>query len=529
VTDGRTSLDAGGLTVRVQTVRFAWNAAADSGTLVSDVVRGDTMRSYVCTNSSCRATFRSKSGGPLPVHANCPRCGQRASLTRSPEPTKSTTSTALAVRQESEAVLPDRPERASSIVERPFLNSPHFIALVVALGTVLLLTLIWLIAAIVGSSIVAVACLLAIAGITASVGYAFISFIIVKASAIQHHRREVPIFYGWGRLVLWEGNEGLLFLKNKRVSAVIYGPKAGGGTAIIYPVLGEELRIHIPLTLRPCEFWDQRIISGDGMHLRVRLTFWWRIQDERGLETFYLVVDREIHKATDTDHEQVLIPEGSSRDSFDRPMPDQSPRSEHHAAEIWIRKIVESCTRKLVASTTANNALIQMTNSPTGHVPLADAPDRLSSNLRDLVQAEVDRYGFYIDRIVIQEVQLPPDIQREIHELYKAKFIPIRTALEAEERYNNVKRSLEAVKDVIGVEATAMREILSTLRGSFMFGGLPPQLDKMLAPFVGAIAGSMAKTQSPIPIATPVTQAQGSPPDVAPKSPITADVDLPEK
>jgi hypothetical protein len=170
-----------------------------------------------------------------------------------------------------------------------------------------------------------------------------------------------------------------------------------------------------------------------------------------------------------------------------------------------------------------------MTNSPTAHASLADAPDRLSSNLRDLVQAEVDRYGFYIDRIVIQEVQLPPEIQSEIHRLYKAKFIPIRTALEAEERYNNVKRSLDAVKDVIGIEATAMREIMSTLKGNYMFGGLPPQLDKMLAPFVGAIAGSMAKTQSPVPVATPVTLAQGLPPGISPNSPIVADVELPEK
>jgi hypothetical protein len=42
-----------------------------------------------------------------------------------------------------------------------------------------------------------------------------------------------------------------------------------------------------------------------------------------------------------------------------------------------------------------------------------------------------------------------------------------------------------------------------------MFAGLPPQLDKMLAPFVGAIAGTMVKTQSPIPVATPVRVVQG--------------------
>jgi regulator of protease activity HflC (stomatin/prohibitin superfamily) len=278
-------------------------------------------------------------------------------------------------------------------------------------------------------------------------------------------------------------------LKNKRVCDVIYGQTRGGGTAIIYPIFGEELRFNIPLTFRPCEFEDWGVLSKDGIHLSVKLTFWWRILDEHGLETFYLVVDREIHKATETDEEQVLIPEARSVDRLSRRIPDREPGSEHHAAEVWIRKIVESCTRNLVSGTTANLALVQLTTPKTDSSSTIspNAPDLLSANLQSMAQSEISRYGFYIDRIAIQNVQLPPQLQNEIHRLYQAKFIPARSALEAEERFNTIKRSLEAVSGVIGAEATAVKEILASLKSNYFFGGLPPVLEGLLAPFVAKL------------------------------------------
>jgi regulator of protease activity HflC (stomatin/prohibitin superfamily) len=306
-----------------------------------------------------------------------------------------------------------------------------------------------------------------------------------------------------------------LFLKNKRVCDVIYGQTRGGGTAIIYPILGEEVRMKIPLTFRPCEFRDFRVLSGDGIHLQVRLTFWWRILDERGLETFYLVVDREIHKATDTDAEQVLTPEAPRLDGLSQRVTHRELGSEHHAAEIWIRKIVESCTRNLVSRTTANRALAQLTGTrPDPSSPLhPEAPDLLSADLLTMVQGEIERYGFYVDRIAIQDVQLPADLQSEIHRLYQAKFIPARSQLEAEQRYYEIKRSLEASASVIGADATAVKEILENVRTSCFFGGLPPQLEALLAPFVGRIAGSLGQSGHPQPLPL---QAQANQPVAQP-------------
>jgi hypothetical protein len=378
----------------------------------------------------------------------------------------------------------------SKIVERPFTSSPHFIVLMVAAMLVVLLVSIWAIGTAVGQTIVPWLSFTGAMGISLLIGIAAIHYHLAKARAIEEKRREVKIFFGLAHLVLWEANEGVLFLKNKRVCDVIYGQTRGGGTAIIYPILGEERRIkNIPLTFRPCEFHDCMVLSRNGIQLQITLTFWWRILDERGLETFYLVVDREIHKATATDEEEVLIPVARSVDRLTRRLPDREPGSEHHAAEIWIRKIVESCTRNLVSGTTANLALEQLTTpkSDSSSTLSPNAPDLLSDKLQSMVQSEIARYGFYIDRIAIQNVQLPPDLQKEIHRLYQAKFIPVRSALEAEERFNKVKRRLEAVSGVIGVEGTAVKEILANLKNNYFFGGFPPMLDKLLAPFVAKL------------------------------------------
>jgi hypothetical protein len=320
-----------------------------------------------------------------------------------------------------------------------------------------------------------------------------VSFSSARARAIRENRRIMPLFFGFGRLVLWEANEGLVFLKNKRVSDVIYGQKDGGGTAIIYPILGEEFCIHVPLTFRPCEFSDYRVVCKEGVHLYVRLTFWWRILDERGLEKFYLVVDREIHKATETDREQILIPEPRKVGRLSRRTPDREPKSEHHAAEIWIRKIVESCTRTLVSGATAVS-LVQFTR-PHGD-PVAAAPDVLSAELRDMVQNQIERYGLYVDRIDIQEAQLPVELQNDIHDLWLKRLEFPRTELEAEQRYVMIKRSLEAVSDVIGADAVAVQKILGSVRTNSFYGGLPPQLEELLAPFVKTLASRMGASQA---------------------------------
>src|SRR5262249_20400797 len=65
--------------------------------------------------------------------------------------------------------------------------------------------------------------------------------LLAKGSAIRRHKNEVNLLWGLVKLVLWEANEGLIFLKNKRISDLVYGLETGGGTRFIFP-LGQRKR-----------------------------------------------------------------------------------------------------------------------------------------------------------------------------------------------------------------------------------------------------------------------------------------------
>ena len=98
--------------------------------------------------------------------------------------------------------------------------------------------------------------------IVAKLGF---NFFTARATAIRTGRREIDLFFGFTKLVLWEENEGLLFLKNKRIDSLIYGPDDGGGMKFIYPILGEEIKVHVPLTLQMCEFQDHKVLTRESI------------------------------------------------------------------------------------------------------------------------------------------------------------------------------------------------------------------------------------------------------------------------
>ena len=115
--------------------------------------------------------------------------------------------------------------------------------------------------------------------------------VLAKTAAIRDRQDERNLFFGMIKLVLWEANQGLVFLRNKRISKVIYGPRDGGGTRFIFPVVGDELRIRIPLTLRLTQFEDHEVLTRESTQLYVKVALWWRVAD---LERYYYSVDNKV-------------------------------------------------------------------------------------------------------------------------------------------------------------------------------------------------------------------------------------------
>jgi len=322
-----------------------------------------------------------------------------------------------------------------------------------------------------------------------------------KARAIERGEREVKLFFGFVKLVLWEQNEGVLFLRNKKISEVVYGPQRGGGMKYIFPILGDEWKVHVPLTLQLSVFEDDRILTREAIQLYVKIAFWWRIKDKDGLEKFYLLLAREVRQATDRGYERVRDYRPART-----PGPRRDPRrSELDAAERWMRTIIESCLRKLVSRQSVAfiisreaSAYLQVDRHPDQSTALAQidapaaTPDRLAASVQVDLARDAATYGIEIERVEVQEVRLPSDIQREIDKVWKSALAPAQSKPEAEAIAMRIRAQLEAVAQTVGKDAAAAGHVMGQMGNMQIVGGLPEAFQKLISRLANG-AGDLAK------------------------------------
>jgi regulator of protease activity HflC (stomatin/prohibitin superfamily) len=326
--------------------------------------------------------------------------------------------------------------------------------------------------------------------------------LLAKSTAIRKRKNQVNLFWGLVKLVLWEANEGLVFLKNKRISDVVFGPKEGGGTKYIYPIFGEELRVRVPLTLKLTRFQDQNVLTRESTRLFMKVAIWWRVQD---LERYYYLIDKQVHVMTDE----------PARGGILDVLPADDRQAQQDAAETWILTLAESCIRKLVSqSTTAlvvsKNALSYMhiedqvrpavygsggsqEKSGTRLRPARATtsqeravPETLADEIHAMLEPKAEEYGLEIDRVEVQEVRLPQELQEALDRLFRSHLLPAQSEQESKAR----QIELQAVANVLGVESVALSEVMKQFRGSTYIGGFPKFVEALFAKsFANAPAG----------------------------------------
>jgi regulator of protease activity HflC (stomatin/prohibitin superfamily) len=323
-----------------------------------------------------------------------------------------------------------------------------------------------------------------------------IARLAIQLSAAKHRAisgRRVTLFFGLARLVTWEQNEGLIFLRDKRIAEQIYGPNSGGGLRIIYPFLGEELRGRVPLTLQLTWFRDERVLTRESVQLTIRIALWWQVCD---LEKYFYKIDSEVHAILDTG-----IP-GEGIATSSRP----TPRGRLGIAEIWLLTLAESCLRTLLSGTStflivskhvASRLHVEENHWPrprslsdrSGSDDLMPAtPDLIAEKVKSELQPRVTDYGLWVDRVEVQELQLPPNIQEAVDSVWIASTLPAKSEYEAQAQRNR----LAALCDLLGPQAAAMSEIVKALPdGAFVGNPLAP-LQTVLASL-----GSMASGYAP--------------------------------
>lgn len=440
-----------------------------------------------------------ESTGPVAVPP--PRPPQSRSVPALPPASQTSTPTPAAV----PTALP--PGGRLPVLPRPLWRDPVKLAFAVAgfgLFWFFLFALLLVIALAKESTHAVLIVLIAVSFVAATVsGHLTVQLFAAKQRAIAG--KPVTLFFGLGRLLTWEQNEGLILLRDKAIAELIYGPKSGGGLRIIYPVLGEELRAQVPLTLQLTWFRDERVLTRESIQLVVKVAIWWQVAD---LEAYFYRIDQEVHSLNDRN-----VP-GAGVATAARP----TPRGRLGIAEVWVETLAETCLRKLISDTSTFLIVSKRASShlhvETDHTPrpgvrpdVADltpaTPDVIADQLKDQLGPRLKAYGLMIDRVEIQEVQLPPAIQKAVDEVWVASTLPTKSGHEAQAQRNR----LQVLCDLLGPQAAAMSEIVGKLPEGAYMGNPLAALQSLFAQLGGMGAPAVppgGATMLPAPVPPPV-------------------------
>lgn len=287
--------------------------------------------------------------------------------------------------------------------------------------------------------------------------------LLARFRAIRDHQREVSLFGGTMKLILWEPNEGLVFLRNKAISDVVAG--GVGGTRFISPLRGDELCARVPLTLRMLPWEDKAIPTHESIQVAMKVAVWWRVSD---LAKYVFNIDSGV-RLGDTQTEVGVL----------------------EAAEAWLKTLTESTLRLLVSEASVASLISsravgylqspsRVAGSVQNDVPLSGTPELLTSDLTLRLARKTSDYGLEIQRVEIQSIRLSPEIQESIDRVWKASLLPAQTEGEARAR----QIELQAAASVLGVDTVALNEVLKNFKGS-SFVGVPA--------FLGELFGKVAE------------------------------------
>lgn len=292
-----------------------------------------------------------------------------------------------------------------------------------------------------------------------------IHLMLCKARAIASQKNEQPVLFNLIKLVLWAPNEGFILLRNKQIKEVIHGD--GGGIRFIFPMFGEEIAARVSLGVQLTHFEDDHFLTRESVQVRLRAAIWWHVVD---LEKYYFLMNSGIGVVTEEGGRK-----HSGRESYGR----------KNTAEGWIQALAESSLRQLISqanysalvSATASNQLkAEHNGSVVSDVPHSVTPDFISERLRRELLPKVQQYGLELNRVEIQDVALDPKLQEAITQVWTASLKPAQS--EAEARAKQIE--LEAVVNVLGVNAVAMNEVAKNFQNANYVGSMPNVLGAFL-------------------------------------------------
>jgi regulator of protease activity HflC (stomatin/prohibitin superfamily) len=294
------------------------------------------------------------------------------------------------------------------------------------------------------ASIVLAACL--VAGIVAWLGYWG-----PRSRAFKSGERAVLVWFGLGKLLLWNPGETFVFQENKKLKDV---GDAQGGMRTIFPIRGEECVGPIPLRTGMLDWEDPRVLTREAQPLDIKVAVWWKVDDAR---TYAFRISTDTPQA------------GKTTASHNRLLDDAAV---HNTVERWIRVLTEAAVRSEINQLSVADVVSAQATQFLQDVGENGRPQR-STELGELFEPAMDEalktikekakgYGIDVERLEVQHVHLPKQIQEAINETRIAFLSPIKTEREAEA----AKIKLEKLVQVLGKDTVGLNELMKNLQGA---------------------------------------------------------------
>lgn len=308
--------------------------------------------------------------------------------------------------------------------------------------------------------------------------------LLAKVSVVgSGSRQEVGLFFGLAKLVAWKPNEGVVLLRNNEVSHLDDNPYDGGGMKLIYPVLGDELALRIPLEHLVLEFVDEEVLTREFIPVGIRGRIEWKIVN---IESFYNHVGTEIQGLSDR------------RKHFDE-RTSKLDVAKHiltlNAEERTRTVVAQAATGLLVAQqifaslpaavrqelgdepstkgALASRSGATLPDTPSSSAEYRSATDGLAILIQQALDTQMEKYGILVTTVALQEVELPREIYAAANEACAAAYLPVTAQSRATARKIELlaegegaagarKLMLQSEADVIGADNVATREIVGS-------------------------------------------------------------------
>jgi regulator of protease activity HflC (stomatin/prohibitin superfamily) len=290
-----------------------------------------------------------------------------------------------------------------------------------------------------------------------------------RARAFRNNLNEVSVWMGLGRLILWSPGQTFVFLKNKQVVST---GDFKGGMKTIFPFKGQEVSQPISTRTELATWEDFQALTREAQQLCIKLGLWWKVTDPA---RFWFGIQEHVEGKAGG----LPVRDGVHGSAVQWLMVLTESAVRNHVSQLNVADVVSAQATQLAQ---AQPSMLSQSSPSSG-----GGFDSLIEGVRDTVRERIKNYGIEIERLEVQHVELPDDIQKAINETRIAFLAPIREERQAEAR----KIALEKLGSYVGRDVVGLDMLLQNFRNS-NFGYIPPFIQTIMGA-MGEKAGAATK------------------------------------